>query len=114
MFPRPMCEGNSCKDFLSRCIPFLKAVIRFRIGAISISKRDRGSTNYIKKVELKFNSLVSIDETIYQNSILGNMAEDNFELASKICQNMIDQGQFPRDNQGEEIELEGTLTLEFE
>jgi hypothetical protein len=55
----------------------------------------------------------SIDETIYQNTFLGQMAEDNFELAEKICQSANDQGLYPRDNQGDELELEGTLTLEI-
>jgi len=55
----------------------------------------------------------SIGETIYQNAILSSMAEDDWELAEGICQGMIDDGQLPRDNQGDKIELEGTLTLEF-
>ena len=67
-----------------------------------------------KKEVLEEKERNSIDETIYQNAILSNLAEDDRELAEKVCQGMVDDGQFPRDNQGEEIELEGTLTLEFE
>ena len=41
------------------------------------------------------------------------MSKDDWELAEELCQSMASQGQFPRDNQGDKIELEGTLTLEF-
>jgi hypothetical protein len=71
-------------------------------------------TTTTKKDVLKEKDRNSLDETIYQNAVLGNFAEDNPELAETICQNMVAEGQFPRDNQPETIELEGTLTLEFD
>jgi hypothetical protein len=55
----------------------------------------------------------SLDETVYQNDFLSYMSKDDWELAEELCQSMASQGQFPRDNQGDKIELEGTLTLEF-
>jgi hypothetical protein len=71
-------------------------------------------TTTTKKEVLKAKDRNSIDETIYQNGVLGNLAEDDWALAQEICQNMVEEGQFPRDNQPEETVLEGTLTLEFD
>lgn len=71
-------------------------------------------TTTTKKEVLEAKEKNSIGETIYQNGPLGYLAEDDFEFAEELCKNMIEKGQFPRDNQGDKIELEGTLTLELE
>jgi hypothetical protein len=55
----------------------------------------------------------SIGETIYQNDVLNYMAKDNFTFAEEICNAGAAKGLYPRDNQGDELELEGTLTLEI-
>ena len=52
------------------------------------------------------------DGLTYVNPVLSSLAEDDFDLAEPICQNMLEQGSLPADCHC--VVLEGELTLEFE